>query len=575
VLAERKWNVSRSVDLSLLRSVVCRLAILVSNHRLSKTLAQLSNELEDRVTARTSELNALNRVATSLSRCETSEEVLNTGLRLACEATRLSAGAVWILKPDGHTELIARYQIPHFLDEVISTLPERVSLLMERTKIGKAVVLTRSDLATPSFPKDLVPALPSFLVAAPLVSRGNVLGILGEIGDVDRRQAWGCCGLLEAVGAEMCVALESAQRFEHATYLADRDPVTNLYNHRAFQRCLQEELKRQQRAGRPSSLLMMDIDGFKLFNDTYGHPMGDQVLRDIAGVLTEASRETDVVARYGGDEFAAILPDTSADGAIAYAHRVRAAMGEHTFTRSDGGRVPLRLSFGIAAYPQDGHTTHELVGCADTNMYASKDLGGDTVTAANDTSSREIAKVGIFGILDGLITAVDHKDRYTRKHSEQVTRLSMIVGEAMGLSEETQRTLRIAGLLHDVGKIGVPDRLLRKPGQLDDEEFAAIRQHARLGEMIVKDVPNITDVLSAIGAHHERYDGRGYPRGLKGSEHTPVRSHPGRSRRVLRDDHGPALPESLDTRRGESRAIECGGHPTGSGGGQSLRHCGP
>ncbi len=112
---------------------------------------------------------------------------------------------------------------------------------------------------------------------------------------------------------------------------------------------------------------------------------------------------------------------------------------------------------------------------------------------------------------------MDHKDHYTRKHSEDVTTYSLHIAQAMGLSEETQRTLRIAGLLHDVGKIGVPDRILRKPGQLDEDEFAVIKQHAQLGELIIKEVPNESDVLAAVGAHHERMDGRGYPRGLRGN----------------------------------------------------------
>ncbi len=502
--------------------VVIGFLTLVSNHRLSRSLARLSSELEDRVVARTSELNALNRIATELSLCRTSEQVLRTGLALACEAIEVGSGAVWLLRLDRRIELVAHRGTDQSMEGALAGLTKVVPSLMEGIEGRKAVVLSMSDVLECAVPP-LEPAfgLSFHLLVAPLVSRGTVLGLLGQIGEIDQERIPSCRDLLESIGAEMGIALESAQRFEHAVYLADGDPVTDLYNHRALHRLLEEELKRQQRVGRPFSLLMMDIDGFKLFNDTYGHPRGDQVLRDIAGVLTHASRESDVVARYGGDEFAAILPDTSAEGAVTYSQRVRAALAEHPFMRSDGDRVLLRLSFGVAAYPEDGHTAHELVGCADANLYDSKDRGGDTVTVAKDLATREVAKVGAYGILDGLVTAVDHKDKYTRKHSEHVTRLALMIGQAMGLSEETQRTLRIAGLLHDVGKIGVPDRVLRKPGRLDDDEFAAVKQHAILGEMIVKDLPNIADVMAAIGAHHERCDGHGYPRGLR-SEDIPL-----------------------------------------------------
>ena len=121
-------------------------------------------------------------------------------------------------------------------------------------------------------------------------------------------------------------------------------------------------------------------------------------------------------------------------------------------------------------------------------------------------------------MLDGLVAAVDNKDHYTRQHSEDVTAYAVALAGELGLSAESQRTVRIAGLLHDVSKIGVPDRILRKPARLSDDETEIVKQHASLGEVIIKSVPNIGEVVDAVSAHHERFDGRGYPRGQAGAE---------------------------------------------------------
>jgi diguanylate cyclase (GGDEF)-like protein len=262
---------------------------------------------------------------------------------------------------------------------------------------------------------------------------------------------------------------------------------------------------------------MMDLDDFKLFNDTYGHPIGDQVLRDVSAQLAANLRTVDTLGRYGGDEFIAILPNTSAAGAVELAGRLRDTLLQHPYPGEEAA-VPIRLSYGIATYPDEARKSNELIAFADANLYQSKRRGGDTVTVGGSTEAGEWRGVGIFGVLDGLVTAVNHKDRYTREHSEDVTDLALTLARAEGLSEESLRALRIAGLLHDVGKIGVPDGILRKPGPLTEAEFEVVKQHATLSELIIKEVPNLPEVLKAVGAHHERYDGAGYPRGLRGEE---------------------------------------------------------
>jgi diguanylate cyclase (GGDEF)-like protein/PAS domain S-box-containing protein/putative nucleotidyltransferase with HDIG domain len=309
---------------------------------------------------------------------------------------------------------------------------------------------------------------------------------------------------------------ELARQYKEARYLADRDSVTGLLNHRAVHQRLGQELARCGRFGEQVSILIVDIDGFKLFNDTYGHPVGDKVLQHVAARLVACSRQSDVVARYGGDEFVALLPGTGREGAVAAAERIASDLTGNPYRVSAELALPIRASIGVSTYPDNGVQLNDLVASADANLYESKLRGGDIVVGEASPPDGQVA--GMFGVLEGLVTMVDNRDHYTRKHSDGVTAYALEIAEALGLSDKTQRTVRIAGLLHDVGKIGVPDRILRKPGSLNEYELQVIRQHVQLGEMIVKEVPDLPDVIGAVASHHERLDGLGYPRGLKGDE---------------------------------------------------------
>ncbi len=316
---------------------------------------------------------------------------------------------------------------------------------------------------------------------------------------------------------QMSLALRDS--YEEMSKLANTDGLTGLYNHRYTQEALAQAMEQAKQTDDPLAVIMMDIDNFRLFNETYGHAAGDRVLKLVADTIGAMSRKGDIVGRYGGDKFVLIAPRTNRRRAKVVAERIRRRLSEQGVHMDGGQRLPLRLSMGIAVCPQDSTNRDELLAYADASLFESKRAGGDAVTLANRQPGELFAYQNTtMGVLDGLVRAVDKKDRYTKSHSEENAEYAMMLGRAMKLSETTQSALRIAGLLHDIGKIGIPDHILKKPGPLTPEERQIVQLHVVLSELIIKGVPYIADVSDAVANHHERWDGTGYPRGLKGEE---------------------------------------------------------
>jgi diguanylate cyclase (GGDEF)-like protein/putative nucleotidyltransferase with HDIG domain len=306
-----------------------------------------------------------------------------------------------------------------------------------------------------------------------------------------------------------------AETFNEVKRLSETDALTGLLNHRMITEQIGRELARVQRYGGRFGMMIVDLDNFKLLNDTYGHPVGDEALRRISRLLIEQTREVDSLGRCGGDEFMLVLPECGPLELAGAAEKLQSVLAATAFEAPDGSLVPIKMSLGVACYPDDGHDANTLIALADANLYLSKSRGGGTITGAQiDNASTDDRTV--FGMLGSLVTIVDNKDRYTRHHSEEVTALALSIGEALNLSDESQRVLRVAGLLHDVGKIGVPDRILRKPGRLTGEEYETIKQHSVLGDAIIAAIPDLSEIRAAVLSHHERFDGHGYPNELSG-----------------------------------------------------------
>ena len=311
---------------------------------------------------------------------------------------------------------------------------------------------------------------------------------------------------------------ERERTLQEAVRLADHDPVTGLLNHRAFHRKLVEEESRALREGFSLAVLMMDMDNFKFFNDAYGHPAGDDVLRRIAEALRRCCRGRDIVARFGGDEFAMLMPGAGVSEVSSIKIRIEEAVAELGYTPPGyDTTIPLSLCVGGAVFPHDGAGHTEVLEAADRRLMRAKAEGMGAEEADRMRAVVSLETRG-FTMLDGLVTAVDNKDRYTRRHSEDVMVYSLEIARELGMDIESQRTVAVAALLHDLGKIGVPDKILRKPGRLTKEEFDAVKQHPMMGAAIVASSPGFEDTLDAVRHHHERWDGAGYPDGLAGEE---------------------------------------------------------
>ncbi len=323
---------------------------------------------------------------------------------------------------------------------------------------------------------------------------------------------------LAAIARQAAVIIENARLHEKVQQQAIADPLTGLYNHRHLRERLEQEIARARRPRRSVAVLMMDIDNLKLINDSYGHQTGDEALKFLATVLQESCRAEDIVGRYGGDEFTIVLPEADLTEARRVAERIQTRLATRRFeNKGNGVRMPVRLSMGLACYPGDATTMHHLVDVADRALYRSKQRGGGCITTAHGRVEELMPADGTaFSAMQGLVAALIQKEPFTREHVGDVARYAVLIADALGLGEKQKKILRRAGWVHDVGKIAVPDRVVLKPGPLDENECRLVRQHVEFSETILHGIDHLADVVPTVAAHHEWFDGSGYPRGLKG-----------------------------------------------------------
>jgi diguanylate cyclase (GGDEF)-like protein/putative nucleotidyltransferase with HDIG domain len=296
------------------------------------------------------------------------------------------------------------------------------------------------------------------------------------------------------------------------------DPLTGLLNRRAFEELLESELERSRRTGRPLAVIVGDVDGLSVVNAHRGHPAGDSVLKRVARDMQKWKRRIDSAGRIGGEEFALLLPETDERGAFLLAERLRRA-AHRTFNDEP---LPVTVSFGVASYPEHGDRLDLLLSLATHAMGAAKELGKDRSVIYSPEVARMLASAGgpegaelQLATVVGLAETLDIRDTGVVGHCQSVARYAELTAIELGLPAERVERVRLAGVLHDVGKIGVSDRVVTKPGPLDDDEWREMRTHPEIGARLLAH-PEFDDMRGWVLSHHERPDGKGYPQGLSG-----------------------------------------------------------
>ncbi|HEV2387562.1 MAG TPA: diguanylate cyclase [Candidatus Acidoferrales bacterium] len=400
-------------------------------------------------------------------------------------------------------------------------------------------------------------------VALPIIYADELLGVLyietSELHDFTEEEHL----LLRTLADLISGALHNARTLQKAQEQAITDGLTGVKTHRYLMEALSTEWRRATRMGRPFALLLMDLDRFKFVNDHYGHLEGDVVLRRVGRLLEEHCRRSDVVARYGGDEFVVLMVETAVEQARQLANKLRGLLASDPLLRQRG----ITASFGIAAFPVHGSTPEELLERADASMYLSKRRGGNAVSSAQRfvLEPAEVPRPGsgelprfelkhdfVTGpeafdmvlnwleelatalsnqgrslmpgelpaaLLDGLLAVVrvvDEKKLSTHGHSRRVSECVVLAAETLALDPGEIEEIRLAALLHDIGKIGVPENLLRKSGALQPGERDAVRQHSVMGWKLLSVLPGMSRVQQMVRHHHENFDGTGYPDRLAG-----------------------------------------------------------
>ena len=308
---------------------------------------------------------------------------------------------------------------------------------------------------------------------------------------------------------------------EELKIISNIDSLTSVYNHKYYFESISNKIREGHKQ---IAVMFCDLDKFKLTNDTYGHEIGDLLLVETAKIMKTELKNNGMIFRYGGEEFVIILCDYTCSEAFIEGEKIRKSIAKSPILQKYSDYFPISISIGIASYPFYGLDGESLIKNADTAMYYSKQNGRNQCTIYTDDLNDFFKDCCKFEkkelLMDSALSlaeAVDAKDHYTGKHSKMVSKYSILIAEKLNFTEEEKNKLRIGSLLHDCGKIGIPDNIINKPDNLSDEEFETIKNHTILGTNIIKHITDDEKIIHCVRSHHERWDGLGYPDGLSGA----------------------------------------------------------
>jgi diguanylate cyclase (GGDEF)-like protein len=502
--------------------------IVISTHDELGELASTFNRMAAAVGEKTSRIVALNQIAVQLTSLQSLRELLDAIMRHGIMLT--GAQAACIVFYDQETKRFKDWVTQGLSDHFVENLNFRPGGLADEaftTTVGTYILSndrpgTKHKLSRLAHEE----GIQSF-ICQPLASHESRLGVVyfyrkdRDFFFPDEIE------ILNTFAHLAAGAIESTRLQEQTRNLAVTDSLTGLPNRRTLDLRLIEELRRAQRYDKSLAVLLLDIDHFKKTNDTYGHPAGDAVLKALAQIFRKQIRDVDLVARYGGEEFVFILPEMDAVGAKLIAERIRRAVAAESIRLPEGQEIGITASLGIASYPLCGDTVEKLLMHADQALYAAKQEGRNRVyfyrdilkviLEENPAHIVDLLKQSLENI-HPIMTAMSSKGAFFRNHTQIVQQATEKLAQALGLSPSDRENLRLASQLHDVGIMVIPDEVLNKRGPLSPQEWDSIKQHSATAANYLEQVPALRHIAPIVRHHHERYDGSGYPDGIKGKE---------------------------------------------------------
>ncbi len=327
----------------------------------------------------------------------------------------------------------------------------------------------------------------------------------------------------------------AAGTFAVAEAQATRDRLTGIPNRESLLRTLGGEVERANRHSKPLSVAFMDIDRFKSINDSHGHRIGDAVLQQLAGLITRSIRASDIFGRYGGEEFMLILPETTPEDAFVLVEELRELVMRRPLSVASGILVDATISIGVAGGHSSELQVDRLVDAADAAMYVAKSEGRNrsflfgsvtdesvvrraAITPERRDAAAAIGRWASASAAQALASVLAPQPHHRGRPSDMIAALAIGVSLHMGLSRVEMDRIRVAALLHDLGKLALPGEILDKPSSLTDLEWQVVGEHPRIGQVILEQATSMRDAVPIVLHHHERYDGTGYPHGLRGEE---------------------------------------------------------